>query len=255
MGSPNQMSTQSPEDFLLTKFPPVDPEPRIADACDPCVSMPAIFVPGCNLRCHYCINRELVHHPERGQHSSSLLLRFLLAKEPWLMVSGGEPLNDLRTLWLLINMKMMGFKVALATNGCFPDRLRRALGKGLVNHVVMDVKTKFVRNRYLEVIGGERFAEFYPRILRSFCMLRSYPGTTVEFRMTMCSKYVGREDAEWLVKTVGGRGIVTLQLFSTHQTLDPQLADEKWVIPFETIRRWAAELSEETCFVVRAKEV
>lgn len=257
MDSETPTSTSRPRPSADGELPPISGTSPIADVGWPRIAMPVLFIPGCNLRCPYCINRELVLRPEAGgEDAESLIFRYLAAEEPWLMLSGAEPLNDQRTFALLSRLRFWGFQVALATNGTHPDRMRAALGRYLVKHVVMDVKARFDFERYREVTGGALTEPLFDAIRESFRLLRDEPkGATAEWRMTMCSKFVGREDAEWLVEEAGGRGVVTLQYFAAHQTLSPELADPAYAIPFETLMEWASDLSKRHGCVVLAKEV
>lgn len=104
-----------------------------------------IFTYGCNLRCSYCHNPELVIEEFDKEHSISeeTLFKFLEGKKGKLdavVITGGEPLlhNDLEKL--IKKIKDMGFLVKLDTNGLLPDKLKSLIDKKLLDYIAMDIK-------------------------------------------------------------------------------------------------------------------
>ena len=104
-----------------------------------------VFTGGCNFRCPYCHNASLVL-PERVREESGgveAVLRFLEKRRGVLdgvAVSGGEPLLHADIADFLRDVRAMGYRVKLDTNGSFPERLRALVEEGLVDRVAMDVK-------------------------------------------------------------------------------------------------------------------
>ena len=87
-----------------------------------------LFTRGCNMRCPYCHNPELVW-PERYAPALDLdeVLAFLEMRRGLLdavTVTGGEPCLHADLPELLTRLKAMGFAVKLDSNGSFPDVLR-----------------------------------------------------------------------------------------------------------------------------------
>jgi pyruvate formate lyase activating enzyme len=186
--------------------------------------MPAIFLSGCNFRCPYCINRELVIGnglPELDP--CQVFADLMLSGERWVMISGAEPLSDRRTPRLLEVAKSNFLKVALATNGSHYDALKGVIYSGLVDHVVMDVKTSLDIDRYREVTGIPMSEQVFGNIVKSVKLL-SEVTVPVDFRMTMCSKFVGFEDLRALAEVAGIGSNVVLQPYRIHQTL-------RWPLP------------------------
>lgn len=100
-----------------------------------------VFTSGCNMRCGYCHNAELIERRE-GMSWAKLAGHAEEARADWIdavCVSGGEPTThpDLETL--LRFFKERGFRVKLDTNGSRPAVLERVLS--LVDFVAMDIKT------------------------------------------------------------------------------------------------------------------
>lgn len=228
----------------LNDLPPIFWNTPIADVGYPRIVMPALHVSGCNLRCPYCLNYDLIKGKNRGDMDANGAVSQLFASgEEWVMVSGAEPLFNHRTVNLLALIKSLGMRVALATNGTFPDRLEGVVEMGLVDHVVMDIKTSLDIDKYADV-SGMPSVENVERIIRSAEFLKGLNEVTCEFRTTMCSKYVTKDDVISIAKFIGEGGIYSMQYYTTHQTLLADVADKKYIIPYETLKEWAKEIEE-----------
>ncbi len=114
-----------------------------------------VFLAGCNFRCPYCQNWEIV--TGKGEDVSfSELMKFLEKRKGVLdgvCVTGGEPLASAGVELFLKEIKSMGYSVKLDTNGSYPDRLIKLVQDKLVDTVAMDVKNS--PGRYEETIGCE----------------------------------------------------------------------------------------------------
>lgn len=99
-----------------------------------------VFLGGCDLRCPFCHNGELVEGETPAALDSGELTAFLKKRQGLLdgvCVTGGEPLLRPELEELLSQIKELGFPVKLDTNGSHPDRLRRLTGGragGLCGH-------------------------------------------------------------------------------------------------------------------------
>ncbi len=162
----------------------------------------AVFLSGCNLRCPYCHNPDLVL-PERmdGQEiAAAKALAFLeqrRGKLDGVCVTGGEPTLQPELPELLEKLRSLGFAVKLDTNGTNPGMLKTLLHNGVLDYVAMDVKNS--PERYRETCGG---ADVLPRVQESAGLLLK--GTTeYEFRTTVCKPlHTERDMAEigrWLM--------------------------------------------------------
>ena len=113
-----------------------------------------VFLGGCDFRCPFCHNSELLSGPMPVLMDQEGLLEFLRKRQGLLdgvCVTGGEPLLRPGLPGLLDGIKNLGFPVKLDTNGNHPDRLVRLWGQGLVDYVAMDVKNS--PERYPETVG------------------------------------------------------------------------------------------------------
>ena len=102
-----------------------------------------VFLGGCNFRCPFCHNFELVDGSTPPLMEEGELLAFLKSRRGVLdgvCITGGEPTLQPRLAELLREIKSMGYQVKLDTNGYRPEVLRSLVAEGLVDYVAMDVK-------------------------------------------------------------------------------------------------------------------
>ncbi len=116
-----------------------------------------VFTQGCNMRCGYCHNPELVYpHMLLEPFPEADILDFLDKRKNSLdgvVISGGEPTLQPDLLDFMAKVKAMGYKIKLDTNGTRPQVVAQAIEKGLVDAVAMDLKAPF--NKYKAVCGTE----------------------------------------------------------------------------------------------------
>ena len=103
-----------------------------------------VFTGGCNFRCPFCHNAQLVL-PDRMDRSDKTeqVLSFLRKRQGLLdgvAITGGEPLLHADMPDFLRRIRDLGYRIKLDTNGSFPDRLRAIVEEGLVDRVAMDIK-------------------------------------------------------------------------------------------------------------------
>ena len=109
-----------------------------------------VFTIGCNFKCPFCHNPELVLpslFPKReGQIQDKDFFSFLETRKGLLdgvVITGGEPCIQPDLVEFCAKIKEMGFKVKLDTNGTMPLALDRLFKDKLVDYVAMDIKSNF----------------------------------------------------------------------------------------------------------------
>ena len=113
-----------------------------------------VFLGGCDFRCPFCHNSELLEGGLPAELTQGELLDFLRRRRGLLdgvCVTGGEPLLRPDLAGLLADIKALGYPVKLDTNGSHPDRLAALWERGVVDYVAMDVKN--APDRYPETAG------------------------------------------------------------------------------------------------------
>lgn len=160
-----------------------------------------VFTGGCNLRCPFCHNSSLVL-PERLAHedNTETVLAFLNKRRGTLdgvAVTGGEPLLQKDIEGFLREVRAMGYKIKLDTNGSFPDKLIGLVESGLVDRVAMDIKSSPAHYGKAVGIPGLDLAPFE----KSKNYLMTAP-VEYEFRTTAVKGLHTAEDirkaAEWI---------------------------------------------------------
>ena len=159
-----------------------------------------VFLGGCDLRCPFCHNAELLDGSVPGIMDEAELLRFLSRRTGLLdgvAFTGGEPLLRPDLAPLFREIRKMGFAVKLDTNGTHPERLRALLEAGLVDYAAMDIKNS--PDRYAETCG---LPEIDLAPIRESARLLMASGVDYEFRTTVVAELHDaasfREIGAWL---------------------------------------------------------
>ncbi|MDI7252515.1 MAG: anaerobic ribonucleoside-triphosphate reductase activating protein [Actinomycetota bacterium] len=199
-----------------------------------------VFLAGCNFRCPYCHNPELVE--EAGGKEAVAwedLAAYLEDRAGWIdgvCITGGEPTIHADLPALCRRLKALGLEVKLDTNGSRPRVLYRLLEEELVDCVAMDLKTSL--DRYPALAGRPLDVQ---AISESAGIIVSWGGEH-EFRCTVVPGWVGYAELEELARMVQGARRLVLQQFRPEHTLDPAYqAVEPY--PDELLLRWSEELS------------
>ncbi len=104
-----------------------------------------VFTGGCNFRCPFCHNKDLVLNPmSQPTLDEQEVLAFLKKRKGILTgvcVTGGEPTLQTDLKQFLEKVKEIGLKIKLDTNGYHPEILNDLIESGLVDYVAMDVKS------------------------------------------------------------------------------------------------------------------
>lgn len=176
-----------------------------------------VFTGGCNFRCPFCHNGDLVLRPEaQPAYSHDDLLTFLRKRTGILdgvCITGGEPLLQPDLEPLLREIHDLGFLIKLDTNGSFPDKLRRLIERGLADYVSMDIKN--CQERYRETAGLPDSFNLQPvRDSVAYLMRGVVP---CEFRTTVVEEYHRPQDIEAIGQWIAGADRYFLQGFEASE--------------------------------------
>ena len=179
-----------------------------------------IFLVGCNFRCPYCHNPELVNrHLYKGPCPSEKAVCDFLSERRNLLdgvvISGGEPTLQNDLFPLCEKVKRMGFQLKLDTNGSRPEIIRGLIKGGLIDYVAMDIKTDPFRYSPLITKRCD------PGGILSSIRLIVESNVPYEFRTTCVRPIVTEETVETIAKTIRGARRYVLQRFSNRKVLDP----------------------------------
>ena len=170
-----------------------------------------VFLAGCNFRCPFCHNYELVANPVAPLMSDEELLDYLQKRKGLLdgvAVTGGEPLLRRELPDLLRKIKALGYAVKLDTNGSFPARLKALVGEGLVDYVAMDIKNSPAR--YGETVG---FLKLELNAIQESIDFLLEGAVDYEFRTTVIEQFHSEEEIEAIAQWIRGAKRWFLQRF------------------------------------------
>ena len=142
-----------------------------------------VFLQGCNFRCPFCHNSDLLDGVGQTSLTQQELLAFLGKRRGLLdgvCITGGEPTLQPDLPQLLEEIRALGFSIKLDTNGSRPEVLRRLVERGLVDYVAMDIKNGPAS--YAVTAGMAE--SLLPRVAESMRFLLS-DAVDYEFRTTL----------------------------------------------------------------------
>jgi len=202
-----------------------------------------LFLGGCNFRCPYCQNPELVEAGGGGEDGGRMewedVEAFLRSRSGWidgLSVTGGEPTLHDDLPRLCSQAREAGFAVKLDTNGSRPHVLRRLFEAGLLDFLAMDLKTSLEKYSMVarRPVDVNRIRESVALVLES--------GIEHEFRCTVVPGLVDLSDLLSLARIIEGAASLVLQQFRAENTLDASYREVQ-PYPGELLVRWSEELS------------
>lgn len=179
------------------------------------------FLTGCNFRCPYCHNPDLV----RGKYltprpvDDSALIEFLEWHRGFLeavVISGGEPTLTKDIAGLCRRIKGLGYAIKMDTNGSRPWVIRSLIEEGLVDFIAMDIKTE---------------PSLYPRFIEEKCSSEHIcssiriimeSGIDYEFRTTCVRPIVDCRIVENIARLIQGARLFSLQQFHSVKILQPE---------------------------------
>ena len=182
-----------------------------------------VFLSGCNYRCPFCHNAELLDGRIEPLMTGEEFLSFLKKRQGLLdgvCISGGEPTLSAGLKELMQQIKAMGYAVKLDTNGSRPRVLKELVEAGLVDYVAMDIKN--CPARYAETCGLPKVD--LGAIEESVRFLMS-GNVASEFRTTVVQELHTPQDMEemgrWLTELSGGKPVdkLFLQPFADRDTV------------------------------------
>ncbi|MFB0521281.1 MAG: anaerobic ribonucleoside-triphosphate reductase activating protein [Desulfatiglandales bacterium] len=185
-----------------------------------------VFTQGCNFRCPYCHNPELVSLRRTGSAPGGLkhkeILSFLDRRKGKLdavTVTGGEPLLQSGLGNFLSAVKGLGYLVKLDTNGSLPSRLEELIQSKSIDYIAMDIKTSLDKYEYVIRRKVEK-----TEIVDSIRLIMD-SGLDYEFRTTVVRALFEKDDFYKIGQLIRNSRLYVLQRFVPSKALDDRFLD------------------------------
>lgn len=175
-----------------------------------------IFTVGCNFRCPYCHNPELVTGSTNGIEEKELFefLKKRTGRLTAVSITGGEPTIHKDLPVVIKKIKELGYKVKLDTNGTNPDAIDELIGFSLIDYIAMDIKAPF--EKYDRVTNVKCKID---DIRRSIDIIKK-SNINYEFRTTVVEGLLSKEDVLKIAKSIKGAKAYFIQRFIPSKTLN-----------------------------------
>jgi len=190
-----------------------------------------LFTQGCNLRCSYCHNPQLIPVSGELTVSTDAAMEFLETRRGMLtgvVLTGGEPCIHSSIPDLMNAVRSMGFLLKLDTNGTYPVIISKLVLEKLVDFVAVDIKIAPGPESH-RLCGMEEQAELAVETL-SHCV---NAGIRCEARTTVVDGVHDRKGLELLARKLGVAGVRNWRLqpvrnertFDTSRSFAPPAPD------------------------------
>ncbi len=170
-----------------------------------------VFTLGCNFRCPYCHNPELVVPEDypKGLTESDVLdfLEKRRGKLDAISITGGEPTLHEILPEFIERVKALGYAVKLDTNGSRPERIEALIRRNLVDYIAMDVKAPMAK--YASVSG---VLVDLDAIFQSIRIIRD-SGIDYEFRTTVLKEFVDADDLVEIAHEITNKAVSPIKRF------------------------------------------
>lgn len=182
-----------------------------------------LFSGGCNFRCPYCHNKDLVlRHTEMEDVPLEHIILTLRKYKRWVdrvVVTGGEPTIHMNLFNVMWNIKKEGILVKLDTNGSAPAAIKGLVNEGLVDYIAMDIKGPI--DRYKRWCG----VDIKTKNIKESVQFILEGKVDYEFRMTVVPFLHKEEDVYEAAEYVKTAKRFYIQEFKPNNTLNPSFSD------------------------------
>lgn len=176
-----------------------------------------VFLAGCDMKCPFCHNSELIDGSADVIMTDEEFLTFLKGRLGLLdgvAFTGGEPLLRKGLPILLQKIKELGFATKLDTNGAHPKALKSVLDSKLVDYVAMDVKNS--PEKYSETSGK---ADIDIAKIKESIEIIMNSGVDYEFRTTVVDQLHDESSFIAISQLIQGAKRYFLQAFTDRDTV------------------------------------
>ena len=176
-----------------------------------------VFLNGCDFRCQYCHNFELVNGTAEPIMDEDEFFGFLGKRKGLIdgvCISGGEPLLHKDIEAFIRNIRKMGYKIKLDTNGYHPDMLKKLIDEGLLDYIAMDIKNSLAK--YAMTVN---IPNIDTSIIKKSISIIMNSGVDYEFRTTVARGLHEVDDFEQIGSLIQNAKAYYLQQFTMRDTV------------------------------------
>ena len=175
-----------------------------------------LFSPTCNYRCPFCHNGKSVLESSTYIPFEDILdfLKTRVGLLDAVVISGGEPTMMKELKERIMDIRELGFKIKLDTNGTSPDVLEDLINSNLLDYVAMDIKNSL--EMYPSTCGVANVNEF--SVIRSINILKE-KRIPYEFRTTLVKEFHNKESIKKMGELIKGAEKLYLQKFVDRETV------------------------------------
>ncbi len=184
-----------------------------------------IFTQGCNFRCHFCHNPDLVL-PERILKSEKISEEYIfsfLSKNKNLLdavtITGGEPTIHKELPDFIAKIKELGLLVKLDTNGTNQAMLKSLIENKLIDFVAMDIKTTLNLEKYKKLCGNQLDEKTFNNIKKSIKIILD-SDLNHDFRTTVIKEQHSEQDLLNICLSIKGSKDYSIQKFNPFVVID-----------------------------------
>jgi len=179
-----------------------------------------VFIGGCNLKCPFCHNADMVDTGKLPDMSEDEIFGFLEDRKKWLdavVITGGEPTLYKELIPFIESIKAMGFKVKLDTNGTNPGILEKLIP--MLDSVAMDIKSD--KDNYAKAASSKVDMDSIEKSIELVKKAKDY-----EFRTTVIPQFYNPDIAKNIGEWLKGSKKYAIQQYRPDTTLDKDFSKE-----------------------------
>ncbi len=194
-----------------------------------------IWLAGCNMRCDYCYNKDIVL-ADIGTLTFNNILSFLDTRINLLdgvVISGGEATTH-NLIKFCQEIKSKGFKIKLDTNGINFEHIKKLIEFKLIDYISLDYKApkyKFTQITHLNIKKFDNFEKTLNYLINiNFCY---------EIRTTIHSDLISTDDINFIINDLiekGYKGNYFLQNYLNTTTTIGDIKDQTYIVNLENIQ-------------------
>lgn len=177
--------------YEITKFTTLDYPDNLASI---------FWFSKCNMRCHYCYNSDIVFSEGLIRIEEGLeFLSSRVSRLTGVVLSGGECTLYPRLKDFVSEIKKLGFKIKIDTNGTNPKQIKDLVQNGFIDYIALDYKAP--KYKFQKITQNENFDKFEETL--SFLIKENFP---FEARTTIHSDFLNTQDLNQIIDDLNQKG-------------------------------------------------